>query len=141
MNELTRQDLIQRLKDAAHKDEVDRNDWDKVKPNTLILADWFLSYCEQMNLPAKFSRIIDKPIPGVSVSDSHKDRAFDVSLIGWTDADARECAFQCNKQFHIGAISKRDGQERECVFEPREFNKKGELIKERHLHFQSRLGA
>lgn len=137
MNEILREEIIQKLKEAPHKAGVNVNDWDIVKPDLVLVGDWYINYCEHHNLPHKFTRIIDKPIPGVSVSDSHNKRAFDGSLIGWTDADARECVFQANKQLPgIGAVSARDKIRRVAVFEPREFNDKGEMIKERHLHFQ-----
>lgn len=133
-----RQELIKRLQAANHKAGVDKSDWESVQDNILIIADWYLSYCEHRNLRQEFTRIKDKPIPGVSVSDSHKDRAFDASVIGWTDADARECAFQCNVQLKgHGAVSKRDLKERAAVFEPDEY-KDGRKIKTRHLHFQGR---
>ena len=137
MNEALKHDIILKLKAQAHKEGVNLDDWDIVDVDLLLVADWFVDYCENIGLRCQFTRIIDKPIKGVSVSDSHNKRAFDASVIGWTDADARECDHQANRQLPgLGAVSKRDGRRRVCVFEPREYDENGKLKKERHLHFQ-----
>jgi hypothetical protein len=137
MNDELKNDIIQKLKAQNHKQGVSLSDWDIVDTDLLLVGDWFVDYCEHVGLRCQFTRIIDKPIAGVSVSDSHNKRAFDASVIGWTDADARECAHQANRQLPgLGAISKRDGKRRVAIFEPREFNADGKMTKERHLHFQ-----
>jgi hypothetical protein len=137
MNDKLREELLKKIKEADHKQGVNRSDWDNVLPDLLFVADWFINYCDHLSLRCQITRIIDKPIAGVSVSDSHNRRAFDASVIGWTDADARECAFQANRDINsFGAVSKRDGKRRVAVFEPREFDKNGKIIKERHFHFQ-----
>jgi hypothetical protein len=137
MNEALKNDIILKLKEQAHKENCSMDDWDIVDVDLLLVADWFVDYCENIGLRCQFTRIIDKPIPGVSVSDSHNKRAFDASLIGWTDADARECAHRANHEIGtLGAVSKRDGRRRVAVFEPREYDDNGKMKKERHLHFQ-----
>jgi hypothetical protein len=137
MNEELKNNILKKLKDQGHKEGVKLTDWDIVYEDLLLVADWFIDYCEHNGLRIQFTRIIDSPIPGVSVSDSHNKRAFDASVIGWTDADARECAYQANRQLSgIGAISKKDGKRRVSIFEPREFDSNGRMTKERHLHFQ-----
>jgi hypothetical protein len=111
-----KEDIIQKLKEQGHKEAVDPNDWVKVKEDLLLIADWFVDYCSLMNLRCQFTSIIRPKIKGISKTDIHADkRAFDVSLIGWTDSDAR------------------DGRERVCVFEDGIHAGKG-----RHLHFQVR---
>jgi hypothetical protein len=130
-----KEDIIQKLKEQGHKEAVDPNDWVKVKEDLLLIADWFVDYCSLMNLRCQFTSIIRPKIKGISKTDIHADkRAFDVSLIGWTDSDARDCALTAGRELQgLGAISAKDGRERVCVFEDGIHAGKG-----RHLHFQVR---
>jgi hypothetical protein len=117
-----------------HKDGVNPEDWKKVDPKLLIILDALVSYCDTMNLPIKITSIIRPKIEGVSKTDIHADgRAFDISLIGWTNSDARDCAHTINRTLNTGAYSLKDGLEREVVFEDGINAGQG-----RHLHLQCR---
>jgi hypothetical protein len=126
---------VKKIKEQSHKEGVNPDDWDSVHKNLVIVAEWLIEYCSKMNLPIKFTSIIRPMIPGFSVSRTHEDkRAFDVSLVGWSDADARECAYRANKELvGIGAISKSTKRETVAVFEDGINAGLG-----RHLHFQVR---
>jgi hypothetical protein len=126
--------LVDRITEIDHKEGVSPDDWSRVHPNLLILADELISFCDNRNLPLKFTSIIRPKIKGVSKTDIHADgRAFDISLIGWSDAEARDCAYTFNRKFKIGAISASSGEENEVIFEDGIAAGRG-----RHLHFQVR---
>lgn len=134
MSPEVRLNLIERIQEVEHKEGVNPDDWNKVHPNLLILADELISFCDNRNMPLKFTSIIRPKIQGVSKTDIHSTgRAFDISLIGWSDAEARDCAYVFNRKFKIGAISKSTGEENEVVFEDGITAGRG-----RHLHFQVR---
>lgn len=127
-------DVRARLKGLFHKEGVSKDDWEKVHPNLLILADCVLSHCETHNLPLVISSIIRPKIKGVSKTDIHADgRAFDVSVRGWSRSDIDFIVQDVNERLSLGAISVRDGQEREAVYEDGVVAGKGA-----HLHFQVR---
>lgn len=110
--------IIERLKKLPHKAEVNPDDWDRVKPNLLLIAEFFVNLCEGMGLAVLFTSIIRKGIPGISISFTHEQgRAFDVSIKGWPKGLAEYIAELINDAFHIGAISYSDGKEREAVYE------------------------
>lgn len=129
--------IIARLKKTKHKAGVDVNDWDKVKDNLLLVAEFDLNLCEELRLYWEVTRIIDKPIKGVSVSNSHDRRAYDRTLRGWPSGIAAWYAELVNGGLTVGAVSKSDGKERESVFEDDVF-KDGKQVKWKHLHFQCR---
>lgn len=131
-------DIIAKLKSFPHKEGVDKNDWDKVHHNLLVLADYLIAHCETHKLPIVISSIIRGKLK-ISKTDIHsKGRAFDISVKGWSKEDIQFLADSINEKFTIGAISLRDSQEREAVFEDAEFNEKGDQTKWPHFHFQVR---
>ena len=131
-------DVIKRLKALPHKEGVDKNDWDKVHRNLLVLADYVLAHTETHNLPMVITSIIRGKLK-ISKTDIHsKGRAFDLSVRGWSKEDIKFLEDAVNEKFTIGAISLRDGKEREAVFEDAEFNEKGDQTKWPHFHFQVR---
>lgn len=143
--------LIEKLKSLYHNEGVNKDDWDKVHPNLLVLADYVFAHTETYNLPMVITSIIRPKIPGVSKTDIHaKGRAFDLSVRGWSQDDIDFLVDAVNETFKIGAISLRDGKEREAVFEDDEYLKddKGNFIldpdgdkikkKTKHFHFQVR---
>lgn len=137
---MIKKEVTEKLKALFHKPGVDKNDWDKVHLNLLILAEYVLAHTETYNLPMVITSIIRPKIPGVSKTDIHaKGRAFDLSVKGWSKEDIQFLADTVNEKFTIGAISLRDHQEREAVFEDAEFNKNGNQTKWPHFHFQVRL--
>lgn len=134
MTEEVSLNLIDRIQEIDHKEGVDPEDWKRVHPNLLILADEVISFCDNRNLPLKFTSVIRPRIKGTSKTDIHSTgRAFDISLIGWSDAEARDLAYIFNRKFKIGAISASTGEENEVVFEDGITAGRG-----RHLHFQVR---
>lgn len=127
-------DVRGRLKALYHKDGVNKEDWDKVHPNLLVLADYVHAHCDSHNLPLVISSIIRPKIPGVSKTDIHSTgRAFDVSVRGWSREDIDFIVKDVNDRLSIGAISIRDGKEREAVYEDGIVAGKGA-----HFHFQVR---
>lgn len=131
--------VIQRLKSLVHKIGVDKNDWDKVHPNLLVLADYCFAHCETYGLPMVISSIIRPKIKGVSKTDIHaKGRAFDLSVLGWSEEDCIFLADVVNGAFKLGALSARDGKEREMIYEVTELDKDGRTTKTRHMHGQVR---
>jgi hypothetical protein len=132
-------DIIEKLQALPHKEGVNKDDWKKVHPNLLVLADYVLAHTETHKLPMVISSIIRPKIPGVSKTDIHaKGRAFDLSVRGWSKEDIVFLEDAINEAFTIGAISLRDHKERECLFEDAEFNEKGDQTKWPHFHFQVR---
>lgn len=129
--------IIERLQAQIHKPGVDPKDWEKVEPNLLLIAEFVLNHCQEHGLPFVVSSIIRGRL-SVSVSDTHLRRAFDLSVKGWQKEDWEFLVKKTNDHFHIGAVSKHDNQEREAVFEDRVLDVKGNLTKERHIHFQVR---
>lgn len=126
--------IIPKLKELYHKEGVNKDDWDKVHPNLLVLADYVLSHCETYNLPLVITSIIRPKIQGVSKTDIHaRGRAFDVSVKGWSQQDIQFLVDAVNEKLTIGAISLKDGQEREAVYEDGVSVGRGA-----HLHFQVR---
>lgn len=143
--------MIYSLKALAHKPGVDPTDWEKVKNNLVLMALAVAFFCSKRGLPLLFSSIIREGIPGVSVSKTHiEGRAFDISVMGWTERDILDLVHWMNETFNIGAISARTGEENEVVYEPREYWKEGDKIppgkkvgdikKEAHLHIQTGKG-
>lgn len=131
--------VIERLKALPHKEGVNKDDWNKVHRNLLVLADYVLAHTETYNLPMVITSIIRPKIKGVSKTDIHaKGRAFDLSVRGWSKEDIAFLVDNINEKFTIGAISLTDGQEREAVYEGPEFDKSGNQIKWPHFHFQVR---
>jgi hypothetical protein len=132
-------DLIKRLKALPHKEGVNKDDWDKVHRNLLVLADYVLAHTETHKLPMVISSIIRPKIKGVSKTDIHsKGRAFDLSVKGWSKEDIDFLVDAINEKFTIGAISLTDGKEREAIYEGPEFNAKGDQTKWPHFHMQVR---
>ncbi len=133
-----RQVIIDRLKNKPHKKGVDPNDWDKVRDNLLIVAEFDLNLCEDLGLYVEYTSIIRPRIQGVSVSDSHSQkRAYDRTLRGWPEGVSDWFVQLINDGLSVGAVSASDGKEREAVFEKDEL-KNGKQIKWKHLHFQVR---
>jgi hypothetical protein len=133
-----RDGIIRRLKLQKHKKGVDPNDWDKVHPNLLLVAEFDLSLCEELGLYVEYTSIIRPMIKGVSISDSHaQKRAYDRTLRGWKDGIAPWFVELINGGLKVGAVSRSDGKEREAVFEE-DVIKDGKQIKWKHLHFQVR---
>lgn len=131
-----REDIIRRLKMQKHKKGVDKNDWDLVHGNLLLVAEFDLNLCEDLSLPVEYTSII-RPMLDVSKTDIHADkRAYDRTLRGWPDGAAKWFAELINDGLDVGAVSRSDGKERESVFEEDEFDKDGKQIKWKHLHFQ-----
>lgn len=134
-----RNGIITRLKLQKHKEGVDKNDWDKVHPNLLIVAEFDLNLCEDLGLPVEYTSII-RPMIAVSKTDIHADkRAYDRTLRGWPDGVALWFAGLVNDGLTVGAVSRSTGAEREAVFEIDEFEiKDGKKVqvKWKHLHFQ-----
>jgi hypothetical protein len=127
-------DIIERALEVEHKEGVNPEDWKKVNPKLLVVVDYLISLCDNLNLPLKITSIIRPKIPGVSKSNTHGEgRAFDVSVNGWTDADIRNVVFMVNRNLNVGAISAKDGLEREAVYED---GKTAGTAP--HLHFQVR---
>lgn len=140
--------MITQLQSLDHKAGVNKEDWNKVKNNLVLLALAVAFYCFKRKLPLLFTSIIRDGIPGVSVSRTHiEGRAFDISVRGWTEKDILDLVLWVNETFNIGAISASSGKEFEAVYEPREYWKEGDKIppgkkvgdikKEAHLHFQT----
>jgi hypothetical protein len=130
---------IEKLKTLFHKPGVNKDDWNKVHNNLLVLADYVIAHTETHNLPMVITSIIRPKIPGVSKTDIHSTgRAFDLSVIGWSKEDIQFLVDAINEAFTIGAISLRDHQEREAIFEGAEFDKNGDQTKWPHFHFQVR---
>lgn len=124
------------IKALVHKAGVNKDDWDKVHPNLLVVADYVLAHAETYGLPVVFTSIIRPGIKGVSVSKTHAEgRAFDISVKGWSPEDIKFLVDAINEKLHIGAISFSDGKEREALYEPTVL-KNGKVIKTAHLHFQ-----
>lgn len=110
--------IIERLQSLPHKTEVNPKDWERVKPNLLLIAEFLVNLCEDLGLPILFSSIIRPGIPGVSISLTHEQgRAFDISIMGWPKKIAAYIAELINDAFEVGAISFSDGKEREAVYE------------------------
>lgn len=110
--------IIESLKNLFHKEGVNHEDWHRVHPNLLVLADYVLAHCETHNLPLIITSIIRPKIKGVSVSKTHQEgRAFDASVKGWSDEDIRFLVDAVNEKLSIGAISFSDGKEREVIYE------------------------
>lgn len=129
--------MITRLQSFPHKAEVDKNDWNKVKNNLVVVALAVAFFCIKRKLPLLFTSIIREGIPGVSTSRTHiEGRAFDISVKGWTDKDIFDIVFWINETFEIGAISAKSGKEFACVYEPAETWPDGSFKKAAHLHFQ-----
>ena len=140
MTPLRRNAIVERLKQQKHKIGVDRNDWEDVSDNLLLVAEFDLNLCEGLGLYVEYTSIIRPKIPGVSVSNSHADkRAYDRTLRSWPNGIAPWFVELVNDGLDVGAISKSDGKEREAVFESDIVDKKGKQIKWKHLHFQVRV--
>ncbi|MGE3607991.1 MAG: hypothetical protein AB7I27_00285 [Bacteriovoracaceae bacterium] len=113
-----KKDVIANAKKLFHKPGVNSSDWDKVKPELLILIDYVISHCETYNLPLTITSIIRPKIKGISKSVTHQEgRAFDISVRGWSHEDIRFLVDNINEKFTIGAISLKDGKEREAIYE------------------------
>lgn len=113
-----KKDVIANAKKLFHKPGVNSSDWDKVKPELLILIDYVISHCETYNLPLTITSIIRPKINGVSKSVTHQEgRAFDISVRGWSHEDIKFLVDNINDKFTIGAISLKDGKEREAIYE------------------------
>ena len=109
---------VDELKALKHKD-CDLNDWDKVSPSLRVLGYELVDYCKVHSLPITITSIIRPMIPGISKTDIHgKGRAFDVSVRGWTNAQAIECEEYLNENFSesLGAISIETGRPRACLY-------------------------
>lgn len=114
----TNKELIEKLKALHHKDGVDREDWDRVHCNLLLVADYVLAHAETYQLPVVITSIIRPMIHGVSKTNIHASgRAFDMSVRGWSYSDIKFFVDAINEEMTIGAISARDGMEREAVYE------------------------
>lgn len=133
-----RDGIIRRLKLQKHKVGVNKDDWDKVHPNLLLIAEFDLSLCEGLGLYVEYTSII-RPMIAVSKTDIHaQKRAYDRTLRGWPEGAAAWLAELVNDGLTLGAVSRSDGKERESVFENDVFNKDGKQVKWKHLHFQCR---
>lgn len=133
-----REQIIARLKKQKHKRGVNPDDWDRVLPNLLIIAEFDLNLCEDLGLDVEYTSII-RPMISVSTTDIHaKKRAYDRSLRRWPPGIAAWFAELVNDGLDVGAVSRSDGKQREAVFEDDVYNKDGEQIKWKHLHFQAR---
>lgn len=130
--------IIDRIKKQRHKSGVDKDDWEKVKDNLLLIAEFDLNLCEELGLYVEYTSIIRPGLFGISTSDSHADkRAYDRTLRNWPVGIAGWFAELVNDGLEVGAVSRSDGKEREAVFENDLF-KDGKQIKWKHLHFQVR---
>lgn len=133
-----RDGIIRRLKLQKHKAGVNKDDWDLVHPNLLLVAEFDLNLCEQLGLYVEYTSII-RPKIAVSKTNIHAEkRAYDRTLRGWSTDTAKWIAELVNDGLTVGAVSRSDGKERESVFEKDEFNKDGKQVKWKHLHFQCR---
>lgn len=131
-----RRAIITRLQQQKHKVGVNPKDWNFVKDNLLLVAEFDLNLCEELGLYVEYTSIIRPKISGVSVSDSHADkRAYDRTLRNWPDGTAEWFVELVNDGLTVGAISRSDGKEREAIFETDMF-KDRKQIKWKHLHFQ-----
>ena len=133
--------ILFRLKRQRHKAGVSPEDWHKVHPNLLLVAEFDLNLCEELGLYVEYTSII-RPMIAVSKTDIHAEkRAYDRTLRGWPLGIAEWFAEMVNDGLEVGAVSRSDGKERESVFENDEFKiKDGKKIqvKWKHLHFQCR---
>lgn len=131
---MNKEEVIEKLKALHHKEGVNKDDWDKVHHNLLVLADYVIAHTETHQLPMVITSIIRPMIKGVSKTDIHsKGRAFDLSVRGWSKHDIEFLLDNINEKLTIGAISLRDGKEREAVYEDGISAGKGA-----HFHFQVR---
>lgn len=121
------------FKKFPHKNAADRAHWDYVHPNLLLIADFYIQFALEHELPIMFTRIFSKKIPGHSVSDAHGDsgiftmedgtkfkwkgRAFDARVFNWPEMMRDRFKNECNERLIVGAISFSDGKEREVVYE------------------------
>jgi hypothetical protein len=129
--------IIARLQAKPHKKGVNPNDWNNVKDNLLLIAEFDLDLCEALGLYVEYTGII-RPMLKISTSDSHaQKRAYDRTLRGWPSGIAGWFAEMVNDGLTVGAVSRSDGKERESVFEDDVF-KDGKQVKWKHLHFQCR---
>lgn len=132
-------EVISRIKKCTHKIGVNKGDWDNVHKNLISLAEYVLDHCETYNLPVVITSIIRPKIKGVSKTDIHSTgRAFDMSILGWSQEDIKFLVDCCNEDMTIGAISLSDGRENEAIYEPAEYDKFGKQVKWPHFHFQVR---
>jgi hypothetical protein len=128
-------DIIIRLQEQNHKAGVDKNDWDNVKDDLLLIAEFDLNLCQDLGLYVEYTSII-RPMISVSTTDIHaQKRAYDRTLRNWPDGIAGWFAELVNSGLNVGAVSRSDGKERESVFEGDVF-KDGKQVKWKHLHFQ-----
>lgn len=111
MHPVKRLEIISRLKRLPHKPDVNPNDWNLVNHYLLLLAEFYVDWCEACKLPVLFSSIIRPMIPGVSKTDIHtKGRAFDFSAHGWTKELRDEFEKQVEEKFKtIAAIGAETG--------------------------------
>ena len=90
-----------------HKKGVNPLDWKKVHKNLLLVAYFYVNFCEQHGIPVLFTSIIRAMIPGISKTDIHaKGRAFDASAKGWTKELKDEFEGLVEEAFeHVAAIA------------------------------------
>lgn len=125
--------IITKLQRYTHKSDTNPLNWNLVKPNLLLLANAFVDYCDKNNLPVRFTSIIRAGIKGISVSKTHiEGRAFDCSVIGWSDDDINKCQDYFNENYsNIGAIPFGGNKGMPCVYEDGITKGTGA-----HFHFQ-----
>lgn len=127
--------IITKLQRYKHKNDTNPLNWGLVKPNTLLLANAFVDYCDRNKLPVEFTSIIRRGINGVSVSKTHiEGRAFDCSVRGWDEIDIENCVEYFNMNYSkIGAIPFGQTVGVACVYEDGVTRGLGA-----HLHLQVR---
>ncbi len=147
--------IIPKLKKLFHKAGVNRDDWDKLHPNAVALAEYVYFHCENYNFQMVITSIKRPRISKVSKTDIHassgfyinaegekiefEGRAWDMSVLNWQLEDIYFLRDNVNRIFSTGAYSTADGVERECVYEPAEYDENGKQTKWPHLHFQCRI--
>ena len=133
-----RDGILRRLKMQKHKAGVNKDDWDLVHQNLLLIAEFDLNLCEGLGLNVEYTSII-RPMIAVSKTDIHAEkRAYDRTLRGWDQSILPWFVDLVNTGLSVGAVSRSDGKEKEAVFEKDEFDSKGRQVKWKHLHFQCR---
>ena len=108
-------------------------DFQKTSAKLIIVWGYFCLFCEMRKLRCVLTSIMDGAAN--RKTKTHPDgRAFDASIIGWTDQDIIDCIDFMKKNINeLGAISSKS-KEREVV------DCHGEN-ENRHLHFQVSRGV
>jgi hypothetical protein len=99
--------LIELARSLPHKNQAQREHWNRVHPNLLRLVEFYAEFCIAHVIKPMNTRIIDAKIDGVSKTDVHADaRAFDASSRGWTKQLQQDFTDVGNRRFEkIAAVT------------------------------------